>query len=319
MPFLIHAHTVQGGQMPSVTESGWPTAHSSSTTKKRRREDGSDVQTSLATTAQAPESQNLLSTINNSDRLIFPSASRGPPTSFFNVPRKVVPLPVGKRFRLADENESRTHTHPSEEQGGGALPSGGGGGHSHHHHHQHPQQPSHFPHAHPDYSTAAVSSPPRPGVGSRTGSSSSSALLDPCHICHRKPTRKSDLDSFADCSGCGQRTCFVCIRACPGWLPPSSDVLPPPPPPAYEEEGLSISLTMRDVDDEAEDEDDDNNNGASGGRESGQQRQKKGEGGAAKGWSGPGHREVICSRCCVERGSEGDVVCLGCLAGMEGA
>ena len=37
-----------------------------------------------------------------------------------------------------------------------------------------------------------------------------------------------------------------------------------------------------------------------------------------EGWSGRGHREVICSGCCVERGSEGDVVCLGCLAGMEG-
>lgn len=36
------------------------------------------------------------------------------------------------------------------------------------------------------------------------------------------------------------------------------------------------------------------------------------------GWTGRGHRDMICSRCCVERGSYGDVVCLGCLAWMEG-
>jgi hypothetical protein len=29
------------------------------------------------------------------------------------------------------------------------------------------------------------------------------------------------------------------------------------------------------------------------------------------------HRGVVCSRCCVERGEEGEVICLGCLR-MEG-
>ncbi|RGP62046.1 hypothetical protein FLONG3_10349 [Fusarium longipes] len=38
------------------------------------------------------------------------------------------------------------------------------------------------------------------------------ALVAPCHICHRRPTKKTHLDSFADCQGCGERTCFVCIR-----------------------------------------------------------------------------------------------------------
>lgn len=37
------------------------------------------------------------------------------------------------------------------------------------------------------------------------------------------------------------------------------------------------------------------------------------------GWDNKTHATVICSRCCVERGSEGDVMCLGCLAGVEGA
>ncbi|KAF3768935.1 hypothetical protein M406DRAFT_344868 [Cryphonectria parasitica EP155] len=41
--------------------------------------------------------------------------------------------------------------------------------------------------------------------------------LSPCHICHRRPTKKTELDSFADCEGCGERTCYVCIRECLGW------------------------------------------------------------------------------------------------------
>jgi hypothetical protein len=40
--------------------------------------------------------------------------------------------------------------------------------------------------------------------------------LNPCHICRRKPTAKHELDSFADCEGCGERTCYVCIRECLG-------------------------------------------------------------------------------------------------------
>lgn len=69
---------------------------------------------------------------------------------------------------------------------------------------------------------------------------------------------------------------------------------------------------MRDIDDE---EDASDNNVTVPGVQKAEQRQKKGEGG----WSGGGHRGVICSRCCVESGGEGDVICLGCLAGMKGA
>jgi hypothetical protein len=28
---------------------------------------------------------------------------------------------------------------------------------------------------------------------------------------------------------------------------------------------------------------------------------------------------MVCSRCCIERGAEGDIVCLGCLPRLEGA
>ncbi|KAF7868469.1 hypothetical protein EAF04_005000 [Stromatinia cepivora] len=37
--------------------------------------------------------------------------------------------------------------------------------------------------------------------------------------------------------------------------------------------------------------------------------------GKDEGWGGKGmqHRGMVCSRCCVERGTEGEVLCLGCL------
>lgn len=75
-------------------------------------------------------------------------------------------------------------------------------------------------------------------------------ILNPCHICHRKPTVKSDLDSYADCEGCGNRTCYICIRECLGG----------------EDWGM-----------------------------------------------GEGHKGMVCSRCCVERGTDGEVLCLECL------
>jgi len=31
-----------------------------------------------------------------------------------------------------------------------------------------------------------------------------------------------------------------------------------------------------------------------------------------------GHKDMVCSRCCVERGADGEVRCLGCLRGEEG-
>ncbi|KAF5662360.1 hypothetical protein FHETE_7991 [Fusarium heterosporum] len=122
-----------------------------------------------------------------------------------------------------------------------------------------------------------------------------SALLAPCHICHRRPTKKSDLDSFADCQGCSERTCYVCIRECHGWnLDGGSGV--------SEQEMLSRSFHMDDIDDAQQ-----HNNVSSGGQQK------------AKGWDAVGHRAVVCSRCCIERGAEGDVTCLGCFSRMEGS
>ncbi|KAF4948705.1 hypothetical protein FSARC_13670 [Fusarium sarcochroum] len=124
-----------------------------------------------------------------------------------------------------------------------------------------------------------------------------SALLAPCHICHRRPTKKSDLDSFADCQGCGERACFVCIRECHGWNLDGGSVL-------SEQEVLSRSFHMDDVDTEPQSQQP-KKNATSGGQQ------------ANKGWDAVGHQAVVCSRCCIERGAEGDVTCLGCFSRME--
>ncbi|KAA8574099.1 hypothetical protein EYC84_005621 [Monilinia fructicola] len=94
--------------------------------------------------------------------------------------------------------------------------------------------------------------------------------LRPCHICRRKPTVKKELDSFANCEGCGKRSCWVCIRECLG--------------------GWGNQRAMEGEDKGSED---------------------KGE----ESWAEDGtqHRGMVCSRCCVERGTEGEVLCLGCL------
>lgn len=104
--------------------------------------------------------------------------------------------------------------------------------------------------------------------------------LSPCHICHRRPTKKSDLDSYAECQGCGQRTCFICIRECYGGSNEQEQD-------AAIASQMSRSFCMEDAD--AED--------------------------ANSGWDARGHQAVVCSRCCVERGAEGEVICLGCLSG----
>ncbi|KAI0974407.1 hypothetical protein F4678DRAFT_422541 [Xylaria arbuscula] len=275
--------------MPSATQSAYSMV--SPAARKRRRDDG-EVQKPFNSTLET--SQNIFSATHNNERFVIPS-NRGSP-SLYSVPRKAIPLPVSKKFRLIDDN-------PREQQ-----PNNHSLAHYHHHHDILPStashsQPSHFSHAHPELASAAASSTTLHHTRPTPARTNSSALLSPCHICHRKPTKKSDLDSFADCMGCGERTCFVCIRACQGWLPAL---------PATSEEDLSTSFTMRDIDDE---ESSANHATKLPDAQNPEQRQKKGEGG----WSGEGHRGVICSRCCVERGPEGDVVCLGCLAGMRGA
>ncbi len=59
-------------------------------------------------------------------------------------------------------------------------------------------------------STSLGRSPPSP--------KSTLLLLAPCHICHRRPTTKHLLDSYADCANCGSRTCYICLRQCEGLL-----------------------------------------------------------------------------------------------------
>lgn len=125
--------------------------------------------------------------------------------------------------------------------------------------------------------------------------------LSRCHICHRKPTKKTDLDSFADCQSCGQRTCFVCIRQCADWRPLERKRWDGYGSESFQMEDadrrdLSTKLIL-DIDKISDGE--------------AQTR----DGGWAKGGA---HRQVICSRCCVERGADGDVVCLGCLPFVDG-
>lgn len=113
--------------------------------------------------------------------------------------------------------------------------------------------------------------------------------LNRCHICSRKPTKKSDLDSFADCEACGQRTCYVCIRQCLGW----------------QEEQRKDEDRHHRMD---EDEDDNNDKFTSPPPVVLQ----------LLGGQGVAHKKVVCSGCCVERGVDGEVVCLGCLPYAEG-
>ncbi|KAI0113956.1 hypothetical protein GGR51DRAFT_472635 [Nemania sp. FL0031] len=269
--------------MPSATQPGYSMV--SPSTKKRRRESDGEVQKQFNTTFEA--SQNLLSAINN-ERLVIPS-NRGS-ASLFSVPRKAIPVSLSKKLRLVEDSHEPNNNY--------------------HHHHTHPStlsqaHQSHFSHAHPELASA----PPR---------TNTSILLSPCHICHRKPTKKSDLDSFADCTGCSERTCFICLRECQGW-PPVHDNGSSNQATSEVEGDLSASFTMQDADDEeASPNHNHNHTDKTASTQRPEQKQKKGEGGEG-GWNASGHRGVICSRCCVEQGSEGDVVCLGCLAGMKGS
>ncbi|KAK3341577.1 hypothetical protein B0T25DRAFT_346415 [Lasiosphaeria hispida] len=145
-------------------------------------------------------------------------------------------------------------------------------------------------------------------------------MMSRCHICYRKPSKKSDLDSFADCQACGQRTCYVCIRECLGWRPglmqqrrqshwgavngiggqqqlnssPNSD----------------SSFNMLDADDAP-------GTGSDMSRDEAHRQDRPHRPQEEDSWRG-NHRQMVCSQCSVERGQDGDVVCLGCLPFIEG-
>ncbi|KAK1984104.1 hypothetical protein LZ30DRAFT_586889 [Colletotrichum cereale] len=210
------------------------------------------------------------------------------------VPRKIAPLPVPKRQRMFDEEDADLD---STDGGISTQPSS-----------QRQRRNSKSPPASNHNSRTPQDQTDAAGNRPKTPSS-----LSPCHICHRRPTKKSDLDSFADCQGCGQRSCFVCIRECQGWRkdgrPSSSgggDLAHTEQEPEQGGIDLSRSCQMNDVDDDRQRE-------SRGDEESKQNGQPTRE----DGWTGGGHRQMVCSRCCIEKGAEGDVVCLGCLSRME--
>ncbi|EHK48153.1 uncharacterized protein TrAtP1_000872 [Trichoderma atroviride] len=132
----------------------------------------------------------------------------------------------------------------------------------------------------------------------------------PCHVCHRRPTKKSDLDSFARCQSCQEQTCFVCIRECRRQKDPHNDMNSPPF--GKEDEDVGQSFKMNDADEcdmaastniHAPQHDD-------------HERQDTPNKSSA---NSSIHHAMICSRCCVEEGAEGEVVCLGCLSNMDTA
>jgi hypothetical protein len=124
--------------------------------------------------------------------------------------------------------------------------------------------------------------------------------LSPCHICRRKPTVKSELDAFADCDGCGERTCWICIRECAG-LGVMLNV---------EVEGMGIEVESGQFSVEFEVEKGQDERGRLESDLGGGTKRQK-EGMVRK------HKRMVCSRCCVERGTEGEVWCLGCLMAEE--
>lgn len=133
--------------------------------------------------------------------------------------------------------------------------------------------------------------------------------LSPCHICYRKPSERRELDDYAHCEGCGKRTCYVCIRQCEG--------------PGMELYGY---LGAKDVDKRAHGSQEifsadgtcDAVMFSFHGDEMCVERGRKNGLDAWKGERSIEHKEKVCSRCCVERGSDGDVWCLGCLRAEEG-
>ncbi|KAK0657654.1 hypothetical protein B0T16DRAFT_425810 [Cercophora newfieldiana] len=283
--------------MPSVAQE----SPSAVQCKKRRREDVDHIH-NTPTTQLPLFPGNFAKPISTSDGIFYSTFAQpapNSPISLCGIPpektfdhgplyhhhhhhtsplvRKIIPLPASKRQRVLDDEDIRSaDDHPMRRR----LSS--------------PSQQKQLQEKSPNT---------RSTTPSRTAAPSAK-LMSRCHICGRKPAKKSDLDSFADCQGCSQRTCYVCIRECLGWrggaMPNQQrvdedgmfhggDSTRPRP---SESPRSDASFTMVDAGDVSEEESD--------------------------GWARGGHRQVVCSQCCVERGANGDVVCLGCLAFIEG-
>lgn len=136
---------------------------------------------------------------------------------------------------------------------------------------------------------------------SAIGAGSGKIDLSPCHVCRRKPTVKSELDAFGDCQCCGERTCYICMRKCEGagvmWRAS-----------IRANQGFDADYMV--VEDACHDEMLGTGMGHKAEDESGARLGEK-EGGRR------GHRDQICSACCEERGSDGEIWCLGCLRAEE--
>jgi hypothetical protein len=208
-----------------------------------------------------------------------------------SAPRKLIPLPLGKRQRTTVDIDVGADGESMQRSPHDFSP-------RRHDQHREP--------------TKDASREQELDSKTRPPSGTTPSLMNRCHICSRKPNKKSDLDSFADCQGCGQRACYVCIRECLGWAPSipttatataTPDALRPDTASTTEDGEGETSFTMLDAD--AEDYRPTSSEAHGTGHE--------------HGWTkGGGHRQVVCSRCCVEKGQDGDVVCLGCLPFVEG-
>ncbi|KAH0493949.1 hypothetical protein TgHK011_000589 [Trichoderma gracile] len=148
-----------------------------------------------------------------------------------------------------------------------------------------------------------------PSAADNAGKVNSTALL-PCHVCHRRPTKKSDLDSFARCQACREQTCFICMRECQGRSAYARPAIMREDGKGDDEEVVSRSFRMDDADtipsrphtDNVVDEDDDVDVDI--GEDDAPERKRERY----------THHSMICSRCCVEKGAQGEVICLGCLS-----
>ncbi|KAJ2979117.1 hypothetical protein NQ176_g3442 [Zarea fungicola] len=238
--------------------------------KRRRQDDDDDGRTIF--TRRRPE-----------DYASAQRCSFGGGVSYTMTSRRMVVAPMQKRSRFAPQDDNITSLYNEPE----STPS-----HRRRSSHQTPRQKT------PQPSLSITATCSDAGVRLTT------KILAPCHICHRRPTKHS-LDSFAQCEGCDEQTCFVCIRQCHGRGDMASVLL--------EQEALSRSFQMEDVD-QPPTRDDGNK------YHSARPAEKKPELASdanriTPAWTACGHRSVVCSRCCVERGPEGEVTCLGCLVG----
>jgi hypothetical protein len=144
--------------------------------------------------------------------------------------------------------------------------------------------------------------------------------LSPCHICHQKPKVRTDLDSYGDCEECGKRTCYICMRECLGPSSPSqlfSDANWGTGELESDEAKDGMSFTTQPLnDDGAKSHGDEEDPSCDVGAARTQDRGQVGwPSGGKEEW---GHRGMVCSQCCVERGVDGEVRCLGCLRVEEG-